>query len=393
MIVSIFPKDHLERQTREKETGMSQVPSTSPRQGSEQSKPPVAKRPRKRWLTLGGVVLLLAAIVIAWQLLNATLNSTDPSVAGRPLSNPHTHLHTVALGGQPGVIYLGTHFGMFTSTDYGRTWPQARGVLNKLMIMSIAVSPANTKNLGIIMLPDTGIGTQSGVFFSQDGGTRWQHSSPTGLPLSAYPYTIKAGTGSAGHFYVFYQDAGWYETQDMGLHWRLITNQTLSAMQTPSLLTDPSNPNYLLLGGDQGLFESRNDGKSWQKIASVAGDVLGLVGSTTTPRTIYCSTDQGLYRWQDGSSRVTRLAGAPPVLTRLVADPSAHILYGVSGQDLWSSDDGGVSWVHRYHFNRGDLVALVVDPWHPTHLYAGFFLPALVTYSVNGGSSWQTLTD
>ncbi len=372
---------------------MPLVPSTSHRQDSGQSKPSASQSVQKRFVRIGAIVLLLAAIVLVWQLLNATLNSTDPTVAGRPLSNPHTHLHTIALGGKPGVLYLGTHFGLFTSKDGGRTWPQTRGVLNNLMIMSIAVSPVNSNVLGIITLPDGGIGTQSGIFFSQDGGTHWQHRTPAGLPLSAYPYTLQAGTGSAGHFYAFYQFVGWYETQDMGVSWYPITGQTLSAMQTPSLLTDSSNPNHLLLGGDQGLFESRDDGKSWQKIAGVAGDVLSMVASATTPRLIYCATDQGLYRWQDGSTQLTRLANAPSSLTRLVANPSAHLLYGVSGQDLWSSDDSGVSWVHRFHFNRGDLVAFVVDPRQPTHLYAGFFLPALVMSSVDGGGSWQTLTD
>ena len=45
-------------------------------------------------------VLIIIAIVVAWQALNAYNNSTDPSVAGRPLSNPHTHLHSVTLGGK-----------------------------------------------------------------------------------------------------------------------------------------------------------------------------------------------------------------------------------------------------------------------------------------------------
>jgi photosystem II stability/assembly factor-like uncharacterized protein len=372
---------------------MSQVQSPSPGRDTEQRKPSVAKRSRKRFLSIGSVVLLLAAIVIVWQFLNATLNSTDPRVAGRPLSNPHTHLHTIAPGGQPGVIYLGTHFGLFTSTDGGQTWPQPRGVLNNLMIMSIAVSPANPRVLAIITLPSGGIGTQSGIFFSQDGGANWQHSVPPGLSLSAYPYTIKAGTGNAGHFYAFYQFAGWFETQDMGAHWHPIINKNLSAMETPTLLTDPSDPNHLLLGGDQGLFESRDDGNTWHPVSGVTGTVFSMVASTTTPRLIFCATDHGLYRWQEGSTRVTRLANAPSSLTRLLTDPAAHHLYGVSGQDLWFSANSGATWVHRYHFNRGDLVALVVDPWHPDHLYAGFFLPALAMYSLDGGSSWKILTD
>jgi hypothetical protein len=88
-----------------------------------------------------------------------------------------------------------------------------------------------------------------------------------------------------------------------------------------------------------------------------------------------------------------RLANAPASLTRLVIDPTGRFLYGTSGQDLWSSADSGATWTHRSHFERGDLVALVVDPQNPMHLYAGFFLPATVIDSLDGGSSWTTLTN
>jgi hypothetical protein len=81
----------------------------------------------------------------------------------------------------------------------------------------------------------------------------------------------------------------------------------------------------------------------------------------------------------------------PP--TRLAIDPSGTTLYGLSGQDLWSSFDGGATWVHRWHFERGDLISLVIDPLHPDTLYAGFFLPPEVIDSSDGGSSWHTLTD
>ena len=63
------------------------------------------------------------------------------------------------------------------------------------------------------------------------------------------------------------------------------------------------------------------------------------------------------------------------------------------GKISWFSSDEGSSWVHRWHFDRGDLISLVVDPMNPYTLYAGFFLPPEVIYSKDGGSSWQTLTD
>ncbi len=198
-------------------------------------------RPRKSWKGYLQALLLLLLIIpifVVWQLLNSRLNSTDPTVAGRPLSNPHTHLHVIAFGGKSGVLYLGTHYGLFTSTDGGNTWPEDRGALNTMMIMSIAVSPVNPQVIAVIARPSTGLGFQGGMYFSADGGLNWHAGSASaGLSPSAYLFTLKAGTASGGQFYAFYEYAGWFETRDMGAHWYPITSGALSAMQTPSLLT------------------------------------------------------------------------------------------------------------------------------------------------------------
>ena len=340
-------------------------------------------------------ILLVIGVIAAWLLLNAYNNNANPTVTGHPLSNPHTHLHTVVLGGRPGEIYLGTHYGLFTSTDGGRTWLQPHGVLSTYMVTSIAVSLSNPNSLALIVIPTSGIGEQSGIAISHDSGNTWQISVPPGLSPSAYPYTVKAGSESAGQFYAFYFYAGWFETRDMGTHWYPITGGTLSNMQTPSLLTDSIDPNHLFLGGDQGLYETRDDGNHWLHISAIQGNVQSIIAANTTPRILYCATDQGIYSWHERSAQITHVTHLPmPVPpTRLATDETGKALYGLSGQDLWFSSDSGTTWVHRWHFDRGDLVSLIVDPQNPYKLYAGFFLPPKVVYSTDGGSSWQTLTD
>src|SRR5258708_28151972 len=111
-------------------------PPSSPGTPGLQEKP-LTQSTRRRPLQLLLLVLLIIPVVVAWQMLNNRINNTDPTVAGRPLSNGQTHLHTVAFGATPDVMYLGTHYGCFISHDGGRTLPQQRGSLNHLVVLNL----------------------------------------------------------------------------------------------------------------------------------------------------------------------------------------------------------------------------------------------------------------
>src|SRR3989440_4748520 len=154
------------------------------------------RKPRKAWrryVQALMLVLLVIPIFVAWQLLNSRFNSTDPTVAGRPLSNPHTHLHVIALGDEAGTLYLGTHYGLFTSTDGGNTWPEARGALNSMMIMSITLRPANERDLAGIGGPPTGAPFHGSVYFSVDGGAYWKEGEyPPGFSASSSVFCLQA---------------------------------------------------------------------------------------------------------------------------------------------------------------------------------------------------------
>ena len=354
-----------------------------------QEKPPEEHKRRNLFIII--LSLGVIAMLLGWQFFSVHNTNTDPTIAGHPLSNPQMHLHTLAIGSRLGTLYLGTHYGIFTSNDGGKTWPQARGMLNTLMVTTIITDPYNSSLLALVAIPSIPGGAPEGAYFSSDGGASWTVRNPPGLSASAYPYTIQAGAGGNGHFYAFYLNGGWFETLDMGLHWHALALHNLPAMQTPQLLSFAHNSRHLLLGGEQGLFESTDDGQTWNTLPTVQGYVLSLVASKTIPATIFCATDQGLFSWKDDSAQIKQLPGTTS-FARLAINATGDSLYALAGQNLEYSQDDGVHWVQRKHFSRGDLTALVIDPQHAEKLYVGFFLPPQVISSNDSGKTWQLLT-
>jgi photosystem II stability/assembly factor-like uncharacterized protein len=355
---------------------------------------PPRSRPRWLWLAALGVVALLILVEVGYQLWKSSPAATAPSVAGRPLSNPQTHLHVIALGDAPGMVYLGTHFGLFWSTDGGRTWPQPQGALPGLMITSIAANPVDADALAVVGLSNVGDASQNGLYLSQDAGKTWRMSSPSlpssglGSPIS--PYFVKAGA-DAGRWYVVFVGAGLYETRDDGAHWALLTPPTLANALITSLLIDPTGAGHLLLGTDAGLYQTVDDGGHWDAVAEVQQSVQALAVLPTAPETILCATSAGLWRSTDGGLHFQSLAGSS--LSRLaVAGTQNEMLYGVSGQQLWRSSDAGSHWTIAARLDRSDLTALVGDPDNAQKLYAGYFFPPAVFSSQDAGSSWQVVT-
>jgi photosystem II stability/assembly factor-like uncharacterized protein len=361
--------------------------------------PPTRGR-SKRWRTFLTLAVMAVAVVLALLAGQWWSGRQNSMVPGRPLSYPQTHLHTMVLSPRDGVVYLGTHYGLFTSVDGGRTWPQSQGALSTSMVTAVAVSPSQPDDLAVLAVPNSGVGRQPGIYISADGGKNWSFTAPAGLSSTAYPYTIQSAPGAGGHFYVFFSYAGWFETQDLGQHWHPVTNGSLANILAPSLLSDPSNPAHLLMGGDMGLFETRDDGQNWQKVRGVSGTVFALVATApagSTARSVLVSTDQGLYRWQDSQDSqisITRLPALPATSSpmRLAVSADGSSLYALFGSDLWFSADLGTTWTRRWHFTRGDLVSLVLNPENARELLAGFYAPALVQISTDAGNSWQTLT-
>ncbi len=330
--------------------------------------------------------------------------------------------------------------GIFRSIDGGATWQQIPSTANEdfYWVNRLAFSPADPD----IMLAACG----SGVWRSTDGGETWtQTSTFNALDVRYHPTDGNRAVAGGHHA----EDGPWFST-DGGQSWQQATGagghrqelcyapgnpsvvyaavsedgdrirvwRSIDGGQTYALRTsgsgistyasynntiwvDPTNPDFLILGGVW-LYRSSDGGVTFaQRFNSAHADMHNIVHhpgfNGTTNRTVYFATDGGLYRTTDVyGTAVTALnnnlgitqfygAGINPTTGRVVGGTQDNGTLRFTGDpQAWNSlfgGDGGYS---------------AADPTDPNYFY-GEVQYARIFRSTNAGGSasyiYQGITD
>jgi photosystem II stability/assembly factor-like uncharacterized protein len=239
----------------------------------------------------------------AGQISNIAINPTDPNI-----------VFVAVLGHAWGP---NTDRGVFRTTDGGKTWQKVLFVDEDTGASSLVMDPGNPMVLFAGMWRvrrypwalDSG-GTSGGIFRSLDGGTTWKKLTE-GLPEEA---TGRVGLGAAPsnprHIYALVENkkGTLYDSNDLGDHWRMVSNNhNLAArgfyfsellvapndenkvyflsfnimlsedggrtarptsarvhVDHHALWIDPENPNRMINGNDGGAYISADAGRTWR---------------------------------------------------------------------------------------------------------------------------------
>jgi len=207
--------------------------------------------------------------------------------------------------------------GVFRTTDGGKTWQKVLFVDEETGASSLIMDPGNPMVLFAGMWRvrrypwalDSG-GTSGGIFRSSDGGNTWKKLTE-GLPTEP---TGRIGLGAAPsnprHIYALVENkkGTLYDTNDLGDHWKMVSNNhNLAArgfyfselevapndenkvyflsfnvmlsedggktarstsprvhVDHHALWIDPENPNRIINGNDGGVYVSGDAGKTWR---------------------------------------------------------------------------------------------------------------------------------
>lgn len=303
----------------------------------------------------------------------------------------------------PSRLYAATAAaGVFRSTNRGLSWQACNTGLDTLALRAIAIDPANPATLLVASFG-------GGVFRSDDACASWRPYSAglddafvlalaTDGGLRARPASFYAGTQS-----------GLFRMQPGSGRWLRISPLP---WYVQDVLVDPASGAIHLAAPGDGVFVSRDDGRSWTDANTGLADLMvtglalapdGTLYARTESGALFASSDgagsrhAGVFRSLDGGRSWARGCGlTDPRVTAIALDPRvrsrAYLALG-SGQ-LMVSSDRGASWSAPGPGSAlgSTLDALAVHPRADGSLLGGGSSGTLFG-TRDGGRTWHVVAD
>lgn len=302
-----------------------------PQVQAPQRRQPAASRP---WLwALGGAVVVAAvAAVIGVAVTRSDSGSGNPtptdateSAAGLP-DTPDYHSLMVSQT-DPKNVLLGTHNGLFRSTDGGRTW--AADALGGQDAMNLVRPGGQT----------LWVAGHAVLAKSVDGGKTWSDVRPSGLPgLDVHGFA--ADPRSPRTLYAAIAGTGLYRSTDGGNSFSVVSTDV-----GPGVMALTVMPDGRIFAGDmqKGLMVSRDGGKTWA--LNLRAGLMGLALNPADPKRVLAA-GPGVLLSTNGGKRWKRVLDIPDGGGPVAWSKSNPTIAYVVGFDrtLYRSGDSGQTW-------------------------------------------------
>ncbi|MCP4899091.1 MAG: glycosyl hydrolase, partial [bacterium] len=247
------------------------------------------------------------------------------------------------------LIAGGPESGIHKSTDGGRTWrKQSKGLPSvHLGRIGLAVSPIDPDVVYAIIAAE---GDHSGFYRSSNLGETWVRMSDYSVVDPQYYQRIYPDPHRFDR--VYSMDVIMHVTEDGGKTFSRVDNSARH-VDNHCMLFDADNPNYLLVGGDGGLYESWDRGKTYRFIDNLP---------VTQFYRVAADNDLPFYNVYGGTQDNSTQGGPSRTLNRS----------GIRNSD-WFITVGGDGYQTR------------IDPDDPNILYSMYQYGGLIRYDRRNG--------
>ena len=313
------------------------------------------------------LIVLIGIVVIGGVLLfankSSNIESTTTSnerqntltIQEEPVTENATygHVHALIASPQENSLLMGTHNGLFKSTDQGKTFSKVtvKGDVNADDFMNFAYDQRNK-----ILYAG---GHDLGVVKSVDGGTTWTKtdSGITGTDIHA----LAINPLDTNRLYAFSVGNGVFGTKDKAAIWYRIDDgpnnpsvRSFGYMATPSSMdrgmkTDKTtNIGYLWAGTGGGLYSSFACFCGWIKTSGISDNatIYTLAPNPVNRSNMFAGTKDGIYKTTDEGKTFTQINSEIKNVAAITFDESnPKTMYAATSDGIvFKSIDDGKNW-------------------------------------------------
>ena len=292
----------------------------------------------------------------------------------------------------PDHIYLGTSTGsIFESSDGGHSWAHFAhlGSGDDYVIDHLSFDPKNSQTMyaAAWSVEDQRAGD---LFYTYDGGKRWQ-SVP-----AMHGKSVRAMAIAASDSQILVAGAldGVYRSKDAGKSWQKISaGDQIHSVE--SIAVDPQNPNVIYAGTWHLAWKTSDGGANWSHINKGMiedSDVFSIIVDSTNSQVVFASACSGIYKSINAGEAFSKIQGIPFSARRtrvLKQDPShPEIVYAGTTEGLWKTFDAGKTWKR---VSNPEVVVndVMVDPGNSQRVLLATDRAGVLA-SDDGAQNWAT---
>jgi murein DD-endopeptidase MepM/ murein hydrolase activator NlpD len=225
----------------------------------------------------------------------------------------------------------------------------------------------------------------NGVFFSEDFGKSWKKIGLNNrgiLDLKYYEGKIYAAT-----YYTIDYSRGYFVSEDFGESW-----ENIGPNVSPTKIDRDSETIYL---GTRhyGVYTSRDEGQTWEKIWEGSGTSLRISEIQSSEEITFASTLSKTYKTTDNGVTWEEIEELNNLTISTICINGDTIFAGATGTSgLYRSSDRGITWEKMLSFGNYSVDKII---YFEGIYYAGRYNPETEKYSVysssDEGETWQDI--
>jgi photosystem II stability/assembly factor-like uncharacterized protein len=291
----------------------------------------------------------------------------------------------------PNVLLVGTISGVWRSKNSGEDWEKIQSSTMPVNIDSLAMDPRGTNVIYA--------GTWWRAYKSTDAGKTWRLIKD-GMIDDSDVFAINIDPRNPEHI-IASACSGIYESYNAGEKWAKIQGIPSQSRRTRDIMQHPSVAGTVFAATTEGFWMSNTSGKSWSLTTSRALEINSIALHPSEPNRVFIGTNNyGVMVSNDGGRNFVSSSGnftsrLTYFVTPDVAQPDR--LYAgtqniaTGGGFFFLSTDGGRTWQQARNLDVGRVKPFVLhqDNTNPNQLFLGTNVG--IFRSLDRGLNWNQI--